>query len=1024
MSLTAKAIDRRTLTGFVAVILVLAGLAAYTKLGQLEDPEFTIKNAVVATTYPGASPEEVELEVTDVIERAIQEMPEVKELESTTGAGISSIKVTVEASYPSAELPQIWDVLRKKVRDAESELPPGAGTPVVFDEFADVYGFLFAVYTDSFTWAELERRVDGIKKELAVVPGVAKVELWGVRPQAIYLDVSPARISQLGLLRADVEAALREQNLVIDAGAMEIGSQRLRFELTGEFSSVEEIGDVVIRGRSLSEGDTGRLVRVRDIAEVRRGYIEPASTIMRSNGYPAIGMAVSNKSGVNIVKLGQAIDKRLAELKAGLPVGVEFEKISWQSEQVSSAISSFLISLAQAVGIVIFVLWIAMGLRSSLIVGITGLVMVIIVTFLVMALIGEDLHRMSLGALIIAMGMMVDNAIVVTDGVIVRMQRGMDRIKAASEAATQPSMPLLGATIVAVMAFFPIAASTENAGEYCAALFTIAGVSLMISWLLAVTVAPLVCVAALPKPKADAGDPFGGWFYRLFRGGLRAALKLRWLVLLISIGILVASLWSFRFVDNMFFPASARAQFMVDLWLPQGTRIDITSSEIARLEERIDGMEAVTSINTFIGKGPPRFYLPVEPEAQYSSYGQLIVNVDDPKVVDGLLADIQGWADENMEGATVITRKYGLGPYKSWPVDVKISGPALADPDVLRRLSEEAKAILRESPHSLAVRTNWRDRTPKVVAEYDQNNARWTGIGRTDIAAALRRSYDGRVIGLYRERDKLIPIVARNVESTREELARDLDLVPVRPAIGDQTVPLSQATRDIGVQWEDPLICRFDRRRAIAAQAVPVGLATDLLADVRPKIDAIELPPGYDLMWDGEYRSTVDSQASLVPGIIPALLIMAIIVVALFNALRPPLVILCIVPFALVGVVVGLLATGQPFGFVALLGAMSLAGMMIKNAIVLLDEINLEKAAGRSEYDAIMNAACSRLRPVLLAAGTTVLGVIPLLPDVFWASMAIVIMFGLSIGSVITMILLPVVYSIFFRVPTPAESAA
>jgi multidrug efflux pump subunit AcrB len=1020
MSLTKVAVDRRTLTIFVAIVGVLAGAAAYTGLGQLEDPEFTIKTALVITPYSGASPESVELEVTDVIERAVQEMPEVKEIESTTRAGQSSVKVTLKASYKSQQLPQIWDVLRKKVGDAQNQLPPGAGPSVVVDEFGDVYGFLFALYADGFSMAELERRADDLKKELAVVPGVAKVELWGVRPQAIYLDVSPSRISQLGLMPADLRATLAQQNIVVDAGALEIGDQRMRIELTGDFDSVEAIGDLVIEGRSRSAGDTGRLLRIRDVAQVRRGYVEPATAIMRYDGYPAIGIAISNAPGVNLVDVGRAIDQRLAELKADLPVGIEISRISWQSDQVSEAISNFMVSLAQAVAIVLAVLWITMGLRSAFIVGLTGLVMVIVMTFLVMSIIGEDLHRMSLGALIIAMGMMVDNAIVVADGVLVRMQRGMARIPAAIEAASQPSMPLLGATVIAVMAFYPIAASSEGAGEYCAALFTVAGVSLLISWALAVTIAPIMCAALLPKPKEDAGDPYGGALFRMFRGVLRGAIRFRFAVIGASIAVLVVSLWGFRFVDQMFFPAAARAQFMVDLWLPEGTHIGATSREMQKLEDYIDDKEGVTAISTFVGQGPPRFYLPVEPESQFSSYAQLIVNVDGPGRVDALLAEIQSWSDETLAGSKVITRKYGLGPYKSWPVDVKISGPALADLGELRALGKQAEAILRESPLALTVRTNWRDRVPVVTARYDQENARWTGIGRTDIASALRRSYDGMPLGIYRDGDKLLPIVARNADAARASLSRDLDMVQIRSAFGERSVPLSQTTSGIDVEWEDPIICRFNRRRAIAAQAVPTSLATDLLADVKDKIDAIELPPGYQIMWDGEYRSSRDAQRSLVPGVVPAVLIMAVVIVALFNAYRPAMVIACIVPFALVGVVVGLLVTRQPFGFVALLGAMSLAGIMIKNAIVLLDEINLQKAAGASEYDAVMKAACSRLRPVLLAAGTTVLGVVPLLPDVFWVSMAVVIMFGLTIGSVITMILVPVIYAAFFRIKAPS----
>ncbi len=1020
MRLAEGAIGKRTLTTFVTFVAVVAGLLSYGRLGQLEDPEFTIKSAVVVTPYPGASPEEVELEVTDVLEQAVQTMSQLKELESYSRSGLSSIKVTIKPSYRSDKLPQVWDELRKKVRDTAADLPPGAGPSQVFDEFGDVYGLLLSVQSDGFTPAELESFADDIKKELSVVPGVAKVALWGVQPQCIYVEVSDARLSQLGIAPADIQQVLTQQNLVIDAGSMDLQSTRMRFQVAGEFTSPEDIGDLVIPGRSISDpGGRGRLLRIRDIATVRRGYLEPAVSEHRFNGRPAIAIAISNAPGANVVKVGETVDHRLEELRAELPVGIEIGRISWQAEQVSSATTTFLISLAEAVAIVLGVLWLTMGLRSAFVVGFAGLVMVILMTFVVMTLIEEDMHRISLGALIIAMGMMVDNAIVVADGVQVRLQRGMDRIKAGIEAASQPSMPLLGATVVAVMAFYPIAASAENAGEYCAALFTIAGASLLISWLLAMTVTPLMCVLMLPTPKAGAGDPYAGAMFRSFRKLLRVAIRARYVVIIVAVAALVASLFSFRWVDQMFFPAAARAQFMVDLWLPEGARVQDTSAHLRRLEERIVGRGDVEAVSAFVGQGPPRFYLPVDPEYPYSSYGQLIVNVVDASMIEEMMPEVQSWADEHMPEAQVITRKYGIGPYKTWPVDVKISGPAIADSAVLRSLGEQAASILIDSPHSKSVRTNWRQRVPKVVAEYDEPNARWTGISRDAVGIALRRSFDGTKVGLYRERDKLLPIIARHVQGERTELVRNLPSLQIREPLGSRSVPLSQVTESVEPEWEDPLIWRFNRRRAIAAQAVPVGLATELLADVRPRIEAMEFPPGYSIMWDGEHREAMDAQKSLLPGAIPALIIMAVIVVALFNAYRPPLIIACLIPFAFIGVVAGLLITRQPFGFVALLGAMSLSGMMIKNAVILLDEIDIQKAAGSSDYDAIADAAVSRLRPVLLAAGTTVLGVIPLLPDVFWASMAVVIMFGLTVGSLITMILLPVLYSVFYRVTVP-----
>jgi multidrug efflux pump subunit AcrB len=1032
--IATKVFERSVVTVFSTAVVMIAGVLSYFQLGQLEDPEFTVKTAVVATPYAGATPEEVELEVTDVIERAVQRMAVLREIESYSSAGLSSVKVIIRPDVHSNELPQVWDELRKRIADAQRELPPGAASSIVFDDFGDVFGFLFALQSDGFSMTELERYADDIKAQLSLIPGVAKVELWGVPRQCVYIDISEARLSQLGLSLLDVSLTLSQQNTVVDAGGIDLLDSRIRFEVTGDFGSPEEIGELLIRGRTLGSQDEGRLIRVRDVATVERGYMTPATSEMRFDGLPSIGIAVSNASGVNIVNLGRAIDERLAQINTELPVGIEINRISWQSDVVDSAVQDFMISLAMAVGIVLVTLWIVMGFRPALIVGLSGMLMVIVATFLVMTLIQEDLHRMSLGALIVAMGLMLDNALVVVDGAMIRMERGMDRVKAAIEAASAPSMPLLGATVVGVMAFYPIAASTESAGEYTQALFTIAGVSLLISWLFAITVTPLMCAAMLPGPKAGRKDPYSGAFYTFCRRMIALSLRARWLVLILFIAGLGGSLASFRFVDQMFFPASDRAQFMVDIWLPEGTGIETTSDVTRRLEQYVMTREGVTATSTFIGRGPPRFYLPVEPESPNSSYAQLIINTPDGRTVGRVLPDVQQWADENLPEAMVISRRYGLGPFRAWPVEARISGPAFADPAVLRSLGDQAADILAQSPHAMAVRTNWREKTPLIVADFDQTNARWTGVSRSDIASALRRSTDGAVAGLYREDDKLIPIILRSSAGDREQGARNLDVLQVRPLLSSRSVPLTQVTSSVEPEWDDPFIFRHDRRRTIAAQGVPLGLATDYLDDVRAKLEAIELPPGYTLAIDGEYRSSRDAQKSLIPGVVPALIIMALVIVALFNNYRQPLIIAFIVPFALIGVIVGLIATGQPFGFVALLGAMSLAGMMVKNAIVLLDEINALRTEGQMPYDAVLNAAISRLRPVMLAAATTVLGLIPLLTDVFWSSLAVAIMFGLGIGTMIVMLLVPVLYAILYRLhpgappapsaPRPAPEAA
>jgi len=1020
VSLAKVAIDKRTVTVFATVLALVAGLLSYFNLGQLEDPEFTVKTAVIVTPYPGARADEVELEVTDRLELALQDMSQIRYMDSYSSAGMSLISVDIWPKYSSEDLPQVWDELRKKIRDARDLLPPGAGTPVVSDDFGDVFGFLFAVVGDGFTNAQLEGYVDAIKKELSLVEGVSRVVRWGVQPQCLYIDVSEARISQLGLTFADVQQTLLQQNVVVDGGGVDINDQRLRLETTGEFSSPEEVANLVIRGGVADAQARSELITIGDIGTVRRGYLQPPSALMRYDGMPAIVVAASNLSGVNAVDLGAAIDRRLAELIEDLPVGIEIKHISWQSDLVSTAIADFMVSLMQAIAIVLIVLWVAMGWRTALIVGLSGLVFTIVITFLFMDIMGEDLERMSLGALVIAMGMMVDNAIVVADGILVRIQRGMDRVKAAIEAATQPAIPLLGATVVAVLAFYPIAVSDEAAGEYCASLFSVVSISLIVSWVLSVTITPVMCIAFLPKPKASAsGDVYGGRFYSVFRGLLRLSMRLRWLVILIFVALLVLAGIGFGFVNQLFFPASARAQFMIDYWAPEGTRIQAVSAGLRPLEAKLLDDPRVTAVSAFIGQGPPRFYLPVDPESASSSYGQLIVNVHSFKEVQSLLADLKPWCAENIPEAQIILRRYGLGPFESWPIEARFSGPAVADPDVLRDLAGQATAILRASPHADVVQTSWRERTQKVVADFHQENARWTNITRADIARATQRGYDGSTVGLFREKEKLLPILVRLDEAERKTFVSQIDTLQVRSLTGRESVPLSQVTRSIRVEWEDAIIARWDRRRAITAQAVPSNLASELQTDVKEAIEAIELPPGYTLEWDGELKSSADAQASLIPGMIPAVVIMALIVVGLFNACRPPLIIVCVIPFALIGVTAGLLATGQPFGFVALLGAMSLVGMMIKNSIVLLDQVNIELAEDKSPYDAVVEAAVSRLRPVMLAAATTVLGVIPLLPDVFWVAMAVTIMFGLAFGTVLTMVLIPVLYATFFRVKVP-----
>jgi multidrug efflux pump subunit AcrB len=549
----------------------------------------------------------------------------------------------------------------------------------------------------------------------------------------------------------------------------------------------------------------------------------------------------------------------------------------------------------------------------------------------------------------------------------------------------------------------------------------VVAISLLLSWILSVTIAPLMCMWLLPDPKTTGGDQYGGRFYDAFRGVLGFAIARRYVVLASFVGLLAAAMLTFPLIDKTFFPDSARLQVMIDYWAPEGTAIQTVSRDMQGVEDHIIDLSGVESVTSFIGQGPPRFYLPVEPELPDSAYGQLIVNVASLEDLNRLIPELTLWLDENVPQAEAIVRRYGLGPSKTWTVEARISGPAITDADELRGYADEAAAIFEKSPLASIVRTNWRQPIKRVVADYAQEQARWASVSRANIAQATRRAYDGYVVGQYREQDKLYPVMVRHVAEERKNLPGSIDVLQVQPSVSSQPVPLAQVTRSVDVDWENGQIWRYARRRTITVQSrTGDGVAaTRLLEDIQPQIEtfAATLPAGYRVDWGGEYESSRDSQASLVPGMIPAGIIVALSLVALFNAYRPPLVIVAVVPFAMIGVNVGLLSTGQPLGFVALLGVMSLAGMMIKNAIVLIDEIYALKGEGKSDYDAVVGAAVSRLRPVALAAGTTVLGVVPLLADVFWVSMAVAIMFGLAFGTLLTMILIPVLYAIVFRLP-------
>ncbi len=1055
MNLTSIAIERRTLTNFVVFLIVVGGLLSYVNLGRLEDPDFTVKIGIIITQYPGASPTEVELEVTDRIEQAIQEMPQVDTMYSMSRAGLSIIKVDMKQEYWADRLPQVWDEMRKKIRDITPLFPPGVLKPEIVDDFSFVFGFVLAVTGEDYSYAELEEYSKALKKELGLVKGAARVELWGVQHKVIYIDVSEAQLAALKISREDILATLALQNMVVNAGAVEVPGRRIRVEVSGNFKNPEDIGDLIVRrsladvaafagreagvlGRSVdgripmgssASGSSSRvrateLIRIKDIATVRAGYLDPPFQLMRFQGKPALAIQIANITGGNILETGAALDARLEELLPLLPAGIEISKFQWQSDLVAESIDGFVINLIEAVLIVLVVLSVAMGWRMGMVIG-WSLVVTILGTLLAMQILGINLQRVSLGAIVVALGMMVDNAIVVADNYTIRLARGKKPIEAAIESAATPGVALLGATMVAIMAFYPVYAAQTDAGEYAQSLFVVIGVSLLLSWLIAMTMTPLNCISFLKVPEGvdEDADPYDSGFFKMYRRVLEAALRGRILMIGGMTALLVISIIGFTKVPQQFFPDSTRAQFMIDYWAPQGTPIRDVSEGLRRIEDKLLNDPRVKDVGTFIGSGGPRFYLPVDPEFPYSSFAQLIIDTNSYAEVNSLVAEIEPWLNEQYPEILTRVRKYTVGPGDTWPFEVRISGPAEADLDTLRRLGSEGMEILRQSPLAKHVRMDMRERVQKVVLDYDQERARWSAVTRADVAEAARRAFDGTPVGLYREGDDMLPIIARDTDSERDRAAGQLGLLQVYRALSVDPLPLGQVTNEIRLEWEDPIITRFNRRRQVAIHAQPDGTTFPALrSTVIDQFKAIELPPGYAMFWDGEYDSTLRAQLSLIPGMIPAFVIMTLIIVALFNKVTPAVIMGLTVPFGLIGITMILLPTQTPFGFMALLGAMSLAGLMIKNSIVLLDEIEANRSGGMEPYEATVAAGMSRVRPVALGAATTILGVSPLIQDAFWMSMALTIMFGLLVGTVLTMVLVPTFYVTLNRIPAPERS--
>ncbi|MCL1137606.1 efflux RND transporter permease subunit [Shewanella pneumatophori] len=1011
MDIARYTIAKRTSIWVLIALILLGGYISYLKLGRFEDPEFVIRQAVIATPYSGATAQEVSDEVTDVIEGAVQALQEVKEVKSVSMQGMSEVTVEVKLEFAgsAAELQQVWDKLRRKVADAQRMLPPGAGASIVNDDFADVYALFFAVTGEGFSDKQLQDYVDTLRREIVLVPGVAKTATLAEQQEAIFVEISSERLAEFGVSAEKVFQVLQKQNLVTVAGSIETNEMRIPVI---PISNIDSVAD--LKNLQVGLGSNNTVLRLGDIADITRGYQTPATMLMRYNHQRAVGFGISNVSGGNVVDMGDAVKARLAELDSQRPLGMELNIISMQSDSVRASVANFIDNLIAAVGIVFIVLLLFMGVRSGVIIGFV-LLLTVAGTLCIMLIENIAMQRISLGALIIALGMLVDNAIVVTDGILVRLQQEpqADRKVVVSEVVDATKWPLLGGTIVGICAFSAIGLSPSDMGEYAGSLFWVILYSMLLSWLFAVTVTPMLCHDFL-KVKAISGDEKPSRMVSGYKALLSWVLKYRIISCVLLLSMMVVAIWGVKFVPPGFMPESQRPQFVVDVYLPQGSDIKRTESVIASIEQDVKAKEGITNITSFIGGGGLRFMLTYAPEARNPSYGQLLIDIDDYIKIAPLLGELQSELETKYPDASIKVWKFMLGRGGGKKIEAGFKGP---DSAVLRQLAEQAKAIMLADPNLIAIQDDWRQQVPVLRPEYSAEEAQRYGLTTMEINQAIAQTLTGRNVGVYREDDDLIPIVVRSPENERNHQRAIENTEVFSPTVGAY-ISVSQVVGTVDVVYQDAILRRIDRTPTILVQADPAPgiLTADAFYQIRSQIEAIQLPSGYELKWYGEYKASKDANEGLVISAPYGFAAMILSVIFMFNAIRQPLVIWLTAPLAIVGVTIGLVIFQTPFEFMAILGFLSLIGMMVKNAIVLVDQADVEIRDGKLPYYAIIDAALSRARPVLLGAFTTILGVAPLLIDPFFKSMAVTIMFGLLFATILTLVVIPLFYAMFFRV--------
>ena len=1043
MSFTEYALRNKALVYFFVFVLVVGGIYAFFTMSKLEDPAITVKQALVVTAYPGASAYQVELEVTDVLEKSIRSMGDLDHIESRSMDDVSEILVELKSTVPLAELQQNWDILRRKVMNVQAQLPQGAQASMIFDDFGDVYGMFYAMTSDGFDYQKMMDYAQLVRRTMLNIEGVSSVDIYGERQSCVDVEILEDKMANLGVHPAQVILTLNSQNQTVYSGYYNSGEKRVRVAVDGSFKDIESIRNLLIKGH---EGDE---IRLGDVANITKGYVNPVRQGVIFDTLPAIAISVAMEKGGNILDLGKEVDKQLQDLKQTvIPAGIDFHKVFFQPARVKDAINVFMINLIESVVIVILVVMLFMGFRSGYIIGV-GLVVVVLGSFVILYMMHGTLQRVSLASFIVAMGMLVDNAIVITDGIMVDLKRGIPKPAALTNITKKTAWPLLGATTIGILTFFPIFLSPDTTGEYVRDLFIVLAVSLWLSWILALAYVPIQADRSLKakgKPVSDE-DMYKSRVYRSYRGALKFSLRFRWGLILAIVILLAVSVWGFRFIKQGFFPDLSYNQLYIEYKMPYGTNPETVKSDLASMSAYLRSRPEITDVTTSLGGTPSRYNLVRTVAEPDLSYGELIVDFTSPGTLKDKLPELQQYLSSHYPQAYVRMKRYNL-MYMNFPVQFMISGP---DPIVLRDLCKQVEDIMRADFTAILVTDNWGPETPALNVRYHQQIARVANLSREDVSLALLAATEGLPVGTYYEGEHPLPIYIKSVNDQGTRPAR-LDNVPVwsmLPSTGALTMetiremmagmistdqvledligstPLNQAANGIGVGWETPVVRRYNGQRSIAAQCNPAPgyTANQVRSSLLPKIDSLKLPPGYTTEWQGEYLASTQSMGYLFKNVPIAVVLVLAILIALFRDFRKPLMILLCLPLAIIGVVAGMLLAGKEFGFVAIVGALGLVGMMIKNGVVLVDEVDIQIRSGKEPFGALLDASSSRFRPVLLAALTTILGMIPLVNDDMFGALAVTIMGGLFIGTVITLVILPVLYAIFYRIRRPKEGS-